>query len=187
MPRRVADNPSALNFRSEGGRVLYSEDVHVGYRWYDTLDIEPLFPFGHGLSYTTFALSDVRIEEAQDEELSVSINVSNTGSRAGAAVLQAYIKPPTATPLTASALDTVTRSSKELKGFTKVHVEPGASSTAQIKMDMLRATSYWSEREDCWRSEAGDYTVLMGMSSRGEFLERVFTVRKATTWRGLRV
>ncbi|RKL36642.1 putative beta-glucosidase I [Fusarium proliferatum] len=162
MPRRVADNPSALSFRSEGGRVLYGEDVHVGYRWYDTLDIEPLFPFGHGLSYTTFELSDLRVEEHGEPEskmLTVSVNVSNTGSRSGAAVVQVYVKPPHPTPLTASALDTITRSSKELKGFAKINLDLGASGVATIELDVLRATSYWSEREDYWCSDAGDYTV----------------------------
>ncbi|KAL5617953.1 hypothetical protein FOVSG1_000175 [Fusarium oxysporum f. sp. vasinfectum] len=143
MPRRVADNPSALNFRSEGGRVLYSEDVHVGYRWYDTLDIEPLFPFGHGLSYTTFELSDLHIEEhlvSESNKLAVSVNVSNTGSRCGAAVVQVYVKPPHPTPLTASALDTITRSSKELKGFAKINLDAGASGAAKIELDRRRTT-----------------------------------------------
>ncbi|KAJ4263343.1 hypothetical protein NW762_006161 [Fusarium torreyae] len=189
MPRRVSDNPSALSFRSEGGRVLYSEDVHVGYRWYDTLDIEPLFSFGHGLSYTTFELSNLRIEESsvsESHKLTASVDVNNTGSRAGAAVVQAYVKPPHATPLTASPLDTITRSSKELKGFAKIHLEAGANGTAKIELEVLRATSYWSEMEDCWCSDAGEYTILVGTSSRCEFLERMFTVRQSTTWRGLR-
>ncbi|WJG34377.1 beta-glucosidase [Fusarium oxysporum Fo47] len=169
MARRVSDNPSALSFRSEGGRVLYSEDVHVGYRWYDTLDIEPLFPFGHGLSYTTFTLSDLCVEEhgeSESKKLIVSVNVTNTGSRSGAAVVQVYVKPPHPTPLTASALDTITRSSKELKGFAKINLVPGANGRARVELDVLRATSYWSEREDYWCSDAGDYTVLVGMSSR---------------------
>ncbi|KAF5254456.1 hypothetical protein FANTH_714 [Fusarium anthophilum] len=164
MPRRVSDNPSALNFRSEGGRVLYNEDVHVGYRWYDTLDIEPLFPFGHGLSYTTFELSDLHIKEhmvSESNKLTVSLSVSNTGSRSGAAVVQVYVKPPHPTPLTASALDTITRSSKELKGFTKINLDAGASGAAEIEVDVLRATSYWSEREAYWCSDAGEYTLLV--------------------------
>lgn len=189
MPRRIADTPSALSFRSEGGRVQYSEDVHVGYRWYDTLNIEPLFPFGYGLSYTTFQLSNLHIEDESSSQsrrkLTVCVNVENTGPRAGAAVLQAYVKPPNPTPLTASAFDRVTRSSKELKGFVKVHLESGTSGTGKIELDVLRATSYWSEMEDCWCSEAGEYTVLVGMSSRCEFVEHKFTVQQATTWKGL--
>ena len=163
--------------------------MHVGYRWYDTLDIEPLFPFGHGLSYTTFTLSDLRVEEHGESEIKkliVSVNVTNTGSRSGAAVVQVYVKPPHPTPLNASALDTITRSSKELKGFAKINLVPGANGRAKVELDVLRATSYWSEREDYWCSGAGDYTVLVGMSSRCEFLDKTFTVQNATTWRGLR-
>lgn len=169
--------------------MLYGEDVHVGYRWYDTLDIEPLFPFGHGLSYTTFDLSDVRIEEhvvSESSKMTVSVSVTNTGSRSGAAVVQVYVKPPHPMPLTASALDTITRSSKELKGFAKISLDAGANGRAEIELDVLRATSYWNEREDYWCSDPGDYTVLVGMSSRCEFLEKTFTVRNVTTWRGLR-
>ncbi|KAF4335656.1 beta-glucosidase [Fusarium beomiforme] len=172
MPKRVADNPSALSFRSEGGRVLYSEDVHVGYRWYDTLDIDPLFPFGHGLSYTTFSLSDLHIEEHGKSKLSVSVSVTNTGSRSGAAVVQVYVKPPHATPLTASALDTITRSSKEFKGFAKISLDVGTTRVAKVELDVLRATSYWSEREDCWCSDAGDYTVLVDREGPREEVSR---------------
>ncbi|KAM5344108.1 hypothetical protein ACJ41O_012645 [Fusarium nematophilum] len=188
MPRRVADTPSALSFRSEGGRVLYSEDIHVGYRWYDTLDIEPLFPFGHGLSYTTFALSDlsITIQSTAPDEIIATVRVSNTGSLAGAAVVEAYVKPPQPTALSASSSNSITRSSKELKAFARVDLQPNTSSIVELRLDLLRATSYWSEIEDCWRSEAGDYTLLVGTSSRCEFLEGTFRGQKATTWKGLR-
>lgn len=195
MPRRVADNPAALSFRSDNGRVLYSEDVYVGYRWYDALDIEPLFPFGHGLSYTTFKLSNLELAEAKHlpngyrpdvEELVVKVQVANTGSLSGAEVVQAYITPPASTPLTASTRETITRPAKELKGFAKVHIDAGASATAEIKLDVLRATSYWSEMEDCWRSDAGTYGILVGTSSRGEFLKTSFEVHHTKRWTGLR-
>ncbi|KAH6894609.1 glycoside hydrolase superfamily [Thelonectria olida] len=207
MPRRVADNPAALSFRSDNGRVLYSEDVYVGYRWYDTLDIEPLFPFGYGLSYTSFELSGLELAEGKHltndhvtvkghapnalvlssaEELIVKVRVSNTGARPGAEVVQVYVKPAASTPLTASARDAITRPAKELKGFAKVHVEAGANETAEIKLDVLRATSYWSEMEDCWCSDAGTYGVLVGTSSRGTFLETSFVLDSAKQWKGLR-
>ena len=214
IPRRVADNPAALSFRSESGRVLYSEDVYVGYRWYDTLEIEPLFPFGHGLSYTSFNLSNLEVsfqqqnnrkttksktvtglDEASEaaplpinniEQLLVNVRVANTGPRAGAEVVQVYIKPKAPTPLTASARDTITRPVKELKGFTKVSLDAGSAKTAQISLDILRATSYWNEMEDCWRSDAGKYVVLVGTSSRGAFLERDFELLSTRSWRGLR-
>jgi beta-glucosidase len=186
MPRRVANNPSALCFRSEAGRVIYGEDVYVGYRWYDTLDIEPLFPFGHGLSYTNFTLSDVETPVIDGDKATVRVGVRNCGSRDGTAVIQAYVAPPAATPVTATAASRVTRPTKELKGFAQVRLSAGAEGVAEIEMDVLRATSYWSEMEDCWRSEPGTYQVLLGMSSRGDLVESSFTLERARTWRGLR-
>jgi beta-glucosidase len=186
MPRRVADSPSALCFRSEAGRVIYGEDVYVGYRWYDTLDIEPLFPFGHGLSYTNFTLSDVETPVIDGDKVTVRVGVRNCGSRDGTAVVQAYVAPPAATPVTATAASRVTRPTKELKGFAQVRLSAGAEGVAEIEMDVLRATSYWSEMKDCWRSETGTYRVLLGMSSRGDIVETSFTLERARTWRGLR-
>ncbi|KZL76058.1 beta-glucosidase [Colletotrichum tofieldiae] len=210
MPRRVADNPAALSFRSDNGRVLYSEDVYVGYRWYDTLDIDPLFPFGHGLSYTTFEVSDLEVSEAPakangqnngtnghgnsnsaitlqaPDNLIVHVKVTNTGSRAGAEVVQVYVTPAARTPLTSSTRDTITRPTKEMKGFAKVTLEAGASTTAEVTLDVLRATSYWSEMEDCWRSDAGSYGILVGTSSRGKFLEKTVVVERTRKWKGLR-
>ncbi|KAF4830304.1 putative beta-glucosidase I [Colletotrichum tropicale] len=186
MPRRVQDNPAALNYRSDNGRVLYSEDVYVGYRWYDTLDITPLFPFGHGLSYTTFSVSDLSVSQDADKSVTVRVKVTNTGSRAGAEVVQVYVTPAAPTPLTSSIRDTITRPAKELKGFAKITLEAGASATAEVTLDLLRATSYWAEMEDCWRSDAGKYGILVGTSSRGEFLESSVSVEKTRRWSGLR-
>lgn len=201
IPRRLQDNPAALSFRSDNGRSLYSEDIYVGYRWYDTLDISPLFPFGHGLSYTTFEISSLEVESptsqtsdhvsgrsnAQEQDsLSVRVSVANTGSRAGAEVVQVYVTPAARTPLMSSNRDTITRPTKELKGFAKVSLEAGASTTAEVRLDVLRATSYWSEMEGCWRSDAGSYGILVGTSSRGEFLEKTFVVEKTRRWKGLR-
>ncbi|KAJ3947861.1 uncharacterized protein N0V96_002097 [Colletotrichum fioriniae] len=203
MPRRVQDNPAALSFRSDNGRCLYSEDVYVGYRWYDTLDIEPLFPFGHGLSYTTFAVSDLEVSDTSAEthghangdntitiqeadNITVRVKVANTGPCAGSEVVQVYVTPAARTPLTSTTRDTITRPKKEMKGFAKVTLEAGASATAEISLDVLRATSYWSEMEDCWRSDAGSYGILVGTSSRGEFLEKTIKVEKSRKWRGLR-
>ncbi|KAH8881964.1 glycoside hydrolase [Thozetella sp. PMI_491] len=216
MPRRLADNPSALNFRSDNGRVLYSEDVYVGYRWYDALDVAPLFPFGHGLSYTHFELSGLTVtpktESVADSSVNghtngmtngyshapklldprihnsllVRVNVRNIGSRPGAEVVQVYIAPPAPTPLLAAAGDTITRPAKELKGFAKLHLDAGSADEAAITLDVLRATSYWSELEDCWRSDAGEYTLLVGTSSRCQFLRQTVVIEKSTTWKGLR-
>lgn len=186
IPRRLQDNPAALSFRSDNGRSLYSEDVYVGYRWYDTLDIDPLFPFGHGLSYTTFDVSNLEVQQSTADSLSVRVKVTNTGTRAGAEVVQVYVTPAARTPLTASTRDTITRPAKELKGFAKVSLEPGAGTTAEVTLDVLRATSYWSEMEGCWRSDAGEYGILVGTSSRGGFLEKAYVLEKTRRWKGLR-
>ncbi|KAI7778435.1 hypothetical protein LA080_002134 [Diaporthe eres] len=200
IPRRLQDNPAALSFRSDNGRSLYSEDIYVGYRWYDTLDISPLFPFGHGRSYTTFEVSSLKVQSStsqtgghtsgsnaqEQDSLRVRVNVANTGSRAGAEVVQVYVTPAARTPLTSSNRDTITRPAKELKGFAKVSLGAGASATAEITLDVLRATSYWSEMEGFWRSDAGSYGILVGTSSRGEFLEKAFVVEKTRRWKGLR-
>lgn len=164
---------------------MYSEDVYVGYRWYDTLDISPLFPFGYGLSYTTFDISNLEVQEFTGS-LSVRVKVTNTGTRAGAEVVQVYVTPAARTPLTSSNRDTITRPTKELKGFAKISLEAGASATAVVTLDVLRATSYWSEMEDCWSSDAGEYGILVGTSSRGEFLESAVVVQKTRRWKGLR-
>lgn len=159
-----------------------------------------MFPFGYGLSYTTFEISSLEVESptsqtddhvsssnAQEQDsLSVRVNVANTGSRAGAEVVQVYVTPAARTPLTSSNRDTITRPTKELKGFSKVSLEAGASATAEVMLDVLRATSYWSEMEGCWRSDAGSYGILVGTSSRGEFLEKTFVVEKTRRWKGLR-
>lgn len=193
MPRRLADNPSALSFRSDNGRVLYSEDIYVGYRWYDTLEIDPLFAFGHGLSYTSFDISGLEISVSGDDSkpgdtprLKVQCKVRNTGSRAGAEVVQIYVKPAAPTPITSTAGNAIARPTKELKGFVKVEVEAGESAVAEVDLDLLRATSYWSEMENCWRSDAGQYTILVGTSSRGKFLEQVVVAQKTRRWTGLR-
>jgi beta-glucosidase len=175
MPRRVQDNPAYLNYRSEGGRVLYGEDIYVGYRHYERLEVAPLFPFGHGLSYTTFTLSDLRLSQ-DGSAVTASVKVSNTGTRPGAEVVQLYIaplKPP------------INRPVKELKAFEKVFLESSTSSTVDVVIDLKQATSFWDEHTDKWCSHAGKYRVLVGNSSDGSFLEEIIEVEKTSFWTGL--
>lgn len=176
FPRRVKDNPTYLNYRSEGGRVLYGEDVYVGYRYYEELEIEPLFAFGHGLSYTTFALSDLKLYQQPDGKLSVSCKLENTGDLHGAEVVQVYIAPVS---------PPIKRPIKELKGFTKEVLDSGESATVEIKIDLVRATSFWDEKESRWCSSAGEYKILVGTSSQGDFLESSVRVQKTKYWNGL--
>lgn len=181
FPKRVKDNPTYLNYRSEAGRVLYGEDVYVGYRYYEKLEIEPLFAFGHGLSYTTFALSDLQVQPKENSNnnnnlLSLRCRLENTGSRSGAEVVQVYVAPVS---------PPIKRPVKELKGFTKQYLQPGEGADVEVEIDLVRATSFWDEREGRWLSAAGEYRILVGTGSVGEFLETGVRVQKTRWWNGL--
>jgi beta-glucosidase len=175
IPRRVQDNPAYVNYRSEGGRVLYGEDVYVGYRHYERLELPALFPFGHGLSYTSFALSDLNVSRDANE-LIISTKITNTGNSAGAEVVQVYIapvKPP------------INRPVKELKAFRKVAVDMASSSNIELNLNLQQATSFWDEHTDRWCSHAGKYRILVGTSSTGTFLEETVELVKTSYWTGL--
>ncbi|OBT78371.1 hypothetical protein VF21_02125 [Pseudogymnoascus sp. 05NY08] len=178
MPCSLEDNPAYLNFRSEGGRVLYGEDVYVGYRFFDTISRPPMFSFGHGLSYTTFEFSDVEVEvpEHSSEDRIVRVNVANTGTRAGADVVQVYIAP---------VQPRIRRPAKELKGFKKVFLQPSEQASVEVLLDLKIATSFWCEYESKWCSEAGVYKLLIGNRSNGPFVEKEFKVDKTRFWLGL--
>lgn len=157
VPVRLEDTPAFGNFPGELGHVRYGEGLHVGYRWYDARDLDVAFPFGHGLSYTTFGYSDATVDNASgDADLTVRVTVANTGSRAGAEVVQVYVGLPSSS---------VTRPPRELKGFAKVHLDPGESRRVEIpvRRDDL---AYWDTRVDSWIVEGGTYTVEIGASSR---------------------
>jgi beta-glucosidase len=137
--------------------AVYEEGVFVGYRHFDRADIEPLFAFGHGLSYTGFGWSEPRVEPRDDGEgWTVSVTVENTGGRSGAEVVQLYV----ATPGKA-----VPRPIKELKGFARVDLAPGEQ--RRVSMDLPRqALAYWDTAGSAWRVEAGSHGLLLGASSR---------------------
>ncbi|KKA30321.1 hypothetical protein TD95_003389 [Thielaviopsis punctulata] len=175
-PIRTQDNPAFLNSRSEGGRTLYGEDVYVGYRYYEFADRAVLFPFGHGLSYTTFALSDLSVAEA-DGVLSVHVTVTNTGNVAGSEVVQMYVKPPPTQ---------VNRPVKELKGFGKVALKPGESGRVEIQAQTKYAVSWWCEQRKKFAAEEGEYEVLVdSTSATGQgTLEGKFSVGETFWWTG---
>lgn len=184
FPVRLQDNPSFVNFRSERGRVLYGEDIYVGHRFYEKLDRQPLFQFGHGLSYTTFSRADLVIRadpeqpglsHGKDPSITASITVTNTGSRAGAEIVQLWVLPPPTG---------VNRPIRELKGFTKVFLEPGTSTTAEIVVDKKIATSWWDEQRGMWASEKGHYGVLITGTGE-EKLNGEFEVSQTRFWTGL--
>ncbi|KAH7401212.1 glycoside hydrolase superfamily [Pyrenochaeta sp. MPI-SDFR-AT-0127] len=177
FPERLQDNPTYLNYRSEGGRVLYGEDVYVGYRYYEQVEVAPLFPFGHGLSYTTFSLTGLELHtQTQQDNMSVRCTLTNTGSRTGAEVVQVYIAPVS---------PPIKRPIKELKAFVKHVVDPGQSIEVKITIDILRDTSFWEEKSGRWCSFAGEYNVMIGTSSAGSHLSKLFRVDKTRYWLGL--
>lgn len=155
IPHRLADVPSALHFPGDESGVRYGEGLFVGYRGYDAAGIAPAFPFGHGLSYTTFDYSDL-VLAATESGVAVTLTVTNTGDRAGREVVQAYLCVPGSK---------VVRVPRELKGFASVTLEPGASARVQIEID-ADELAYWSVRDQAWVVEGGEYTVEVGASSR---------------------
>jgi beta-glucosidase len=151
IPVRIEDTPAFTSYPGERGHVRYGEGVFVGYRWYDTRRIEPRFSFGHGLSYTTFALGDATWDG--DE---VRVTVTNTGTRRGAEVVQVYVHDAEAS---------VARPDQELKAFRKVWLDPGASATVSLPLDD-RAFAFWDVDRHEWLVEAGDFELRIGTSSR---------------------
>ena len=145
------DSPAYGHYPGENGVVDYAEGIYVGYRHFDKHNIEPLFPFGHGLSYTTFAYSDLKVTPHE-----ISLNVRNSGSREGAEVVQLYIGARHAS---------VDRPVKELKGFSRVALKPGETKTVTFHLDK-GALSYYSTATHDWVAEPGAFDVLVGSSSR---------------------
>ncbi|KAH0292634.1 hypothetical protein M436DRAFT_49461 [Aureobasidium namibiae CBS 147.97] len=180
FPIKNEDNPAFLNYRSEAGRVLYGEDVYVGYRYYDTLGRPVAFPFGHGLSYTSFGFSDLKLDvpSNNDGDLIAKVTVKNTGKVAGAQVAQLYISPVT---------PSIRRPTKELKAFTKAFLEAGEKKTVELKVAVKYATSFWDERRNAWVSEKGKYKVIVADSSAvGDCAaEETFEIKKTQWWNGL--
>lgn len=156
IPKRLEDVPGWLTYPGEGGRVRYGEGVFVGYRGFDELDRDPLFAFGHGLGYTTFAFDDVEVRSATDGSARVAVTVANTGERAGSTVAQVYID---------ERRPQVRRPPRELKGFARVRLEPGARERVEIDLDD-RAFSHVDPETGRWRSDPGEFEVSVGASSR---------------------
>lgn len=185
FPIRGEDNPAFLNFKCDKGRALYGEDVFVGYRFYEKTKREVRFPFGHGLSYTTFSMSDphdsVSVSDTKEHNpesgnITVLVTVKNTGSITGAQVVQVYISPRT---------PSVTRPVKELKGFEKVELKAGESKEVRVDMRIKDAVSFWDEQRDAWCAEAGEYDVFVGDSAANAERRGSFKVEKTFFWRGL--
>lgn len=158
LPYKLSDNPSYLTF-GEGEHVIYNEGIFVGYRYYDKKEMDVAFPFGHGLSYTTFAYSNLRLSQGEmsdDDTVTVSVDVTNTGDVEGKEIVQLYIHDTTGA---------VQRPPKELKGYDKLSLKPGETKTAVFTLD-YRSLAWYSEALGDWYAKAGDYEILIGASSR---------------------
>ncbi|WP_026496221.1 beta-glucosidase [Butyrivibrio sp. WCD3002] len=158
FPMRVQDNPSYLNFNTDPEKCYYSEGVYVGYRYYDKKMMPVRWAFGHGLSYTTFELSNLRVSSdkmSDDTKIKVCVDVKNTGSVAGKEVVQLYVGDLNGTP---------DRPVKELKGFAKVEVAPGETKTVEMEI-CSRALSYFDEGLGDWFAPTGKYELLVGNAS----------------------
>ena len=170
FPKKLSDNPSYLFYGGEGNVTEYREGVFVGYRYYDKKEAEVLFPFGHGLSYTSFAFSDLKLDKTEMDDtdtLNVSVRVKNTGSRAGKTVVQLYVCDKQSTPI---------RPIRELKGFEKTALAPGEEKEVRFTLDK-RAFAYWNTEIHDWHVETGEFFIEIGASSRDIVLAETVTVR----------
>lgn len=160
FPRRLEDNPSYLYFfGDEQNKTEYREGVFVGYRYYDKKNMDVLFPFGYGLSYTTFEYSNLTLDKSKmndTDTLTVSVNVRNTGKVKGKEVVQLYVGMPESRTI---------RPVKELRGFEKIELEPGEEKTVTFTL-AKRAFAYYRTDISDWYVESGDYTIMAAKSSR---------------------
>ena len=171
FPVRIQDTPAYLNYPGEANKVYYGERLFVGYRYYDKKEIKPLFPFGYGLSYTTFKYTNLHIDKTEmnvGETLDVTVTVHNKGPRAGKEVIQLYVQP-----LTSQFI----RPNKELKAFAKVALEPGESKDVHMTLEE-RDFQIYDDARQTWRMEGGEYNILIGSSSETIALREHVTVNE---------
>ncbi len=161
FPKALKDSPAHALGDYAAEVCRYKEGIFVGYRWFDAKNIEPLFPFGHGLSYTEFELSGLSVETTI-AGVRASLTIRNAGLRAGAEVIQVYVGQPVCS---------VERPTRELKEFAKVFLEPGAST--RVEFDLPRAAfAFWSDAKNDWALEPGEFLIEAGVSSRRIILKR---------------
>ncbi len=155
-PKRMEDMPTYLSFPGDGMQVQYGEGIFLGYRWYDTRKIAPLYPFGYGLSYTDFSIEKITAEaERFSDSVTVNVTVTNQGARAGKTVVQIYISDPEST---------LTKPVKELKAFRKVYLEPQETKIVSVTLERHAFESY-DPNLHAWTMEEGYYEITAGLSS----------------------
>ena len=174
FPIRMQDTPCYLTYGGEHDKSVYSEGVFVGYRYYASKEMNVLFPFGHGLSYTTFSYSNLTVEKKrirESETLRVSVDVTNTGDRFGKEVVQLYVAPKNST---------VIRPVRELRAFDKTGIAPGETKTVTFLLDS-RAYAYWSTEIHGWHVESGEYEIQIGKNAQDIVLSRTVYVESEHT------
>jgi len=171
--KKVSDNPSYNNYYPDPGtnKIVYREGIFMGYRGYEHSNVEPQYPFGFGLSYTTFGFSDLKTAPAADGRFLVSFDVKNTGKRAGATVAQLYV---------AEASPTVPRPAKELKQFERVMLQPGETKHLTLELN-ARSFSFYDVPSASWHANAGTYNLMLGDSSSNIEQKTTLTLPKLIT------
>jgi beta-glucosidase len=159
FPVRLEDNPAFINYPGENGKVRYGEGIFVGYRYYEKKGVAPLFPFGHGLSYTEFKYSNLRLSAKSikpTESIKVKVDVSNTGKVIGKEIVQLYVR---------DVKSTFARPEKELKAFEKIELKPKQTKTVTFTLGR-EAFWYFDAMKNMWSTEPGEFEILVGASSR---------------------
>ena len=167
IPARLADTASFVNFPGEQGHVRYGEGVMVGYRWHETVGIPCRYPFGHGLSYTTFDVHDLTVDVTGEDTAHATVTVTNTGDRAGKQVAQIYVT---------TDAGPVRRPTRELRAFEKVHLDVGESRTLGFDLDR-RSFAYWDTDRSDWVVAPGTYTVQVARDAATVVAESAIDLR----------
>lgn len=174
FPNRIEDTPAYLNFPGNGRTVRFGEDIFVGYRYYEKRDVPVLFPFGYGLSYTSFEYSGLELsagEIGENDELKVRVKVKNTGNFDGKETVQLYVGENS---------PKIVRPVKELKGFKKIELKKGEEKTVEFTLDR-RSFAYWDERLGKWNVNSGKFGIFIGAASSDIRAVRKVTVHAEQT------
>jgi beta-glucosidase len=169
FPQQLADNPAFLNYPGDR-TVNYGEGIFVGYRYYDHTGVKPLFPFGHGLSYTTFKYKRFEMSKSikKGQDVKIRLEVKNTGSMAGHEIVQLYVS---------DLKSSLIRPPKELKGFKKINLDPGETKAVSFTLND-RSFSFYDPHRGAWVMEPGDFEILVGSSSTDIRLKGILTYAK---------
>ncbi|KAH7129750.1 glycoside hydrolase superfamily [Dactylonectria estremocensis] len=181
FPKSIKHTPAYLTFGKSDREILYGEGVFIGHRYYEAVDREPLFYFGHGLSYSKFNYSDLTVpsqfEPSAQHEMTVAVDVKNAGPCDGVEVVQLYIHDPESSVL---------RPARELKAFAKVSLAVGETKRVVLRLDKY-SLSFWAEEDGQWKAEEGEYQVIIGTSSnpKDEVLRASFDLPRTFFWSGV--